>query len=210
MKIPIDLAVNLLKALADKTRIQILALLQDGKKNVNEISKSLNKPQPRISGHLKTLIDQDIVIFKQDKQKQYFQVKNTAIYDVIAAITSIIPGNAGSPPTDADLLNAQERMLKLLGDRTRLQILDLLVEGTKPSSSIQDTLLKCQSTICDHLTALVDNGILTFDQSGPQKMYRIQSQGINNILTSIISFISEINKDKIDFIAAQDIKDTLF
>jgi ArsR family transcriptional regulator, arsenate/arsenite/antimonite-responsive transcriptional repressor len=205
MKIPIEFAVNLLKAIADKTRLQILVLLQDGKKNVNEICKALNKPQPRISGHLKILVDQGIVTFKQDKQKRYFQVKNAMIYDIIAAITSIVPKNANNE----DSFDGQERLLKLLGDRTRLQILELLADGKSTSSLIQDSLLKCQSTICDHLTALVENGILTFNQEGPQKLYKIQSQQITDVLASIVGFIAGQNKDKINIIAAQDIKDTL-
>ena len=205
MKIPIDLAVNLLKAIGDKTRLQILVLLQDGKKSVNEISALLNKPQPRISGHLKILVDQGIVIFKQNKQKRFFQVKNAMIYDVIAAITSIIPDDPGHD----ELLDMQERLLKLLGDKTRLQILDLIADSKRPSSSIQDSLLKCQSTICDHLAALVDNDILTFDQSGPQKVYAIKSDRINDVIAAIITFITETNKDKIDSIADHDIKDTL-
>ncbi|HME54559.1 MAG TPA: metalloregulator ArsR/SmtB family transcription factor [Candidatus Lokiarchaeia archaeon] len=209
MKIPIELAVNLLKAIGDKTRLQILVLLQDGKKNVNEISTFLKKPQPRISGHLKTLIDQGILIFKQDKQKRYFQVKNNGIYDVIAAITSIIPENAGDTLNNDDLMQAQVQVLELLAQATRLQILEILADGTKPSSAIQETLLKCQSTICDHLTALVDNGILTFDQSGPQKMYKIQSPRITDVLATIASYIAVINKNKIESIAAHDIQDTL-
>lgn len=78
-------------------------------------------------------------------------------------------------------------LLKALGHPVRLQIvIELLDNGTKCVTDIQDILPFSQSNISQHLTVLRNAGIVDFTQDGAQRCYFIcDSQlagGIINLL----------------------------
>src|SRR3989339_101714 len=52
-----DLVLNALRAAADPTRLRILAVLESGELTVSELVAILGQSQPRISRHLKILVD---------------------------------------------------------------------------------------------------------------------------------------------------------
>lgn len=53
--------VNLLKALADKSRLQILECIQKGTSNPGEIAKKLNRHRSTVEKHLRVLLRAGIV-----------------------------------------------------------------------------------------------------------------------------------------------------
>ncbi len=57
---------NCFKALADKTRIRLINILLHYELNVNEIVSILGMSQPRISRHLKVLLDSGLVSSRRD------------------------------------------------------------------------------------------------------------------------------------------------
>jgi DNA-binding transcriptional ArsR family regulator len=89
VKIPIDQASNLLKALADKSRLQIIELLYDGEKSSKDIEDGLGKCQSTTSQHLKVLVDSDLLSFRQDGLKKYYKVKGEVL-DFVSAITTLV------------------------------------------------------------------------------------------------------------------------
>jgi DNA-binding transcriptional ArsR family regulator len=89
VKIPIDQASNVLKALADRSRLQIIELLVDGEKSSKDIEDGLGKCQSTTSQHLKVLVDSELVSFRQDGLKKYYKVKGEVL-DFVAAITSLV------------------------------------------------------------------------------------------------------------------------
>ncbi len=89
VKIPIDQASNLLKALADKSRLQIIEILYDGEKNSKDIEDALGKCQSTTSQHLKLLVDSDLLTIRQDGLKKYYKVK-PEVLDFVAAINALV------------------------------------------------------------------------------------------------------------------------
>lgn len=89
MKIPVDQASNLLKALADKSRLQIIEMLYDGEKNSKEIEDGLGKCQSTTSQHLKLLVESDLLSYRQDGLKKYYKVK-ADVLDFVAALAALV------------------------------------------------------------------------------------------------------------------------
>lgn len=100
--------------------------------------------------------------------------------------------------------------LKVLGDYTRLEILELLKNGEKTSKEIEDTLEKSQSTISQHLKTLIETELINFEKKGNTKYYKIKYEYIFKILTFIQSFVITLHKEKVKKAADLDIYDTLF
>ncbi|MHA1241316.1 MAG: ArsR/SmtB family transcription factor [Promethearchaeota archaeon] len=100
--------------------------------------------------------------------------------------------------------------LKVLGDQTRLEILDLLYQEKKTSSEIQSALEKSQSTISQHLKVLTSKNLITFDRFNNIKYYKIKNKEVFKLLIDIKSFVAEINKERLQAMSNEDILDTLF
>jgi ArsR family transcriptional regulator, arsenate/arsenite/antimonite-responsive transcriptional repressor len=70
----IDELENLFKALADKTRLRILALLGNNEVCVCHIHDSLGLPQPTVSRHLAYLRRSGLVVARRDGVWMHYQV----------------------------------------------------------------------------------------------------------------------------------------
>ncbi len=93
---------NLFKALADKTRLRILALLGNNEVCVCHIHDSLGLPQPTVSRHLAYLRKSGLVATRRDGVWMHYQMSrslNPAIQDVIAAAVKALDQ---SPATTQD------------------------------------------------------------------------------------------------------------
>ena len=99
--------------------------------------------------------------------------------------------------------------LKVLTDQTRLEILDLLNHEKRPSSEIQSTLNKSQSTISQHLKVLANKNLIIFERINNTKYYKIKNKEIFKLLVDIKSFVAGINKEKLQTMSNEDIIDTL-
>ena len=75
-------------ALADPSRLEILAFLRDGEKCVCEIVPHLNLIQPVVSRHLKILKDAGIARCRKDGTKRMYSIVDSRIYSVVDALTS--------------------------------------------------------------------------------------------------------------------------
>ena len=84
----VDELENVFKALADKTRLRILALLGNNEVCVCHIHDSLRLPQPTVSRHLAYLRKVGLVAARRDGVWMHYQVSTSlspAIQGVIAA-----------------------------------------------------------------------------------------------------------------------------
>ena len=68
--------INLIKSLADETRLKILAILERGEFSVQEITHILSMGQSRISRHLKILTDAGITSPRREGSWTYYSLKN--------------------------------------------------------------------------------------------------------------------------------------
>jgi ArsR family transcriptional regulator len=98
----VDELENLFKALADKTRLRILALLGNNEVCVCHIHDSLGLPQPTVSRHLAYLRKSGLVATRRDGVWMHYQMSrslNPAMQDVIAAAVKALHQ---SPATTQD------------------------------------------------------------------------------------------------------------
>ncbi len=73
-KLPLDLAVNLMKAAGEPTRLRLLALLEHGDLTVSDLIDILGQSQPRISRHLKLLSEAGLLERYREGAWAYFRL----------------------------------------------------------------------------------------------------------------------------------------
>ena len=79
--------VSLLKCICDETRFEILELLQKYKELcVNDFVEKLEKDQPLVSHHLKTLKKCGIVKSRDEGKKAMYAISNNQLSELIANI----------------------------------------------------------------------------------------------------------------------------
>ena len=80
--------ISLLKCICDETRYGILELLQENKELcVNDFVEKLEKGQPLISHHLKTLKKCGIVKSREEGKKAMYMISNNQLSELISSIT---------------------------------------------------------------------------------------------------------------------------
>jgi ArsR family transcriptional regulator len=90
-----------LKALADPTRLRLLALLDRGEATVGELVEVLGQSQPRVSRHLRILSEAGLVSHFRDGQWMYYCLERSAPAAVLAARTLDL-ARSGDPLFAAD------------------------------------------------------------------------------------------------------------
>lgn len=80
--------VSLLKCICDETRYEILELLQKNKELcVNDFVEKLEKGQPLVSHHLKTLKKCGIVKSRDEGKKAMYMISSSQLSELILNIT---------------------------------------------------------------------------------------------------------------------------
>lgn len=69
-------------ALAEPNRLQIVELLRDKPRPVNEIVDRLNLHQPQVSKHLRILADAGLVEVRPRAQQRYYNLRPQAFKDI--------------------------------------------------------------------------------------------------------------------------------
>jgi ArsR family transcriptional regulator len=80
---------EILKAVAQETRLSILELLRDGERCVCEIFPAIRQEQSNVSRHLNMMLKAGILARRKEGLKIFYAVKHTealAIVDLAAAI----------------------------------------------------------------------------------------------------------------------------
>lgn len=105
---PLDLLVNQLKAAGDETRIRVLALLRHGERTVKELTEILGQSQPRVSRHLKVLMEAGLVSRSPEGSWVHYRLADeTTGRDVALGILG------GLDASDARLRRDEERLTGL-------------------------------------------------------------------------------------------------
>lgn len=73
--LPFDRALAMLRAAAEETRLRILALLAEGELSVSDLTDILGQSQPRISRHLKLLVEADLVERHREGAWAFFRLR---------------------------------------------------------------------------------------------------------------------------------------
>lgn len=105
MKLTLDRLVDTMKAAAESSRLRILALLSHGDLTVSDLTDILGQSQPRVSRHLKLLLEAGLIGRYQEGSWAYFTLAETdAQRDFVTGLVSRI--RAG----DAQIERDQERL----------------------------------------------------------------------------------------------------
>jgi ArsR family transcriptional regulator len=98
----VDELENVFKALADKTRLRILALLGNNEVCVCHIHDSLGIPQPTVSRHLAYLRKSGIVAVRRDGVWMHYQVSRSLNPVVQAVVATALNALQQLPATNED------------------------------------------------------------------------------------------------------------
>lgn len=94
---------------------------------------------------------------------------------------------------DGDLITAREHLFKALGDRTRLEIIEMLREfGEMSVTEIQMKLGKEQNLISHHLSCLKDCSLAASRKEGKSMIYSIRDKRILKLLTITDDYVRSL------------------
>jgi ArsR family transcriptional regulator len=98
----VDELENLFKALADKTRLRIVALLGNNEVCVCHIHDCLGVPQPTVSRHLAYLRKSGLVTVRRDGVWMHYQVSGSLSPVIRAVLATVVEALQQLPATTQD------------------------------------------------------------------------------------------------------------
>jgi ArsR family transcriptional regulator len=105
MNVALDTMVDTLKAAAESSRLRILVLLAQGDLTVSDLTEILGQSQPRVSRHLKLLMEADLIGRYQEGSWAFFRLS-----DQDAARGFVLRLIAGVDPADPQIERDMERL----------------------------------------------------------------------------------------------------
>src|SRR3954470_5861846 len=109
----LDFTLNALRALAEETRLRILALLFEGELSVSDLTDILSQSQPRISRHLKVLVEAGLVERNREGAWAFFRLADRG------AARLLMPVLSSLDRFDARLAEDRERLAAVREARAR-------------------------------------------------------------------------------------------
>ena len=90
MKELIELRAEILKAVAQPTRLKIMDFLRDGERCVCEIFPAIGEEQPNPPRHLNMMLAAGALSRRKDGLKIYYAIKHPEILQVMDIVTGIV------------------------------------------------------------------------------------------------------------------------
>lgn len=106
---------DILKLLADSTRLRIVALLSREEFSVAELQEILGMGQSRISSHLALLRKGDVVLDRREGKKTFYSINGRLRQETLSLIRAACANLAGLPEYEED----QENLARVLEKRRR-------------------------------------------------------------------------------------------
>jgi DNA-binding transcriptional ArsR family regulator len=91
-----DFQAEILKAIAQETRLSILELLRDGERCVCEIFPAINQEQSNVSRHLNMMQKAGILTRRKDGLRIFYAVKHPEVLAIVDLAAAILKSEAGS------------------------------------------------------------------------------------------------------------------
>jgi DNA-binding transcriptional ArsR family regulator len=82
-------AVNLLKGLANESRLMIMCVLSEGEVSVGQLNQRIKLSQSALSQHLAVLRDQALVQTRRESQTIYYRLSDTAAMSIIELLHNV-------------------------------------------------------------------------------------------------------------------------
>lgn len=93
---PHEFQAEILKAIAQETRLSILELLRDGERCVCEIFPAISQEQSNVSRHLNVMQKAGILTRRKDGLKIFYAIKHPEVLAIIGLAAGIMKREAGS------------------------------------------------------------------------------------------------------------------
>ena len=90
MKELVELRAEILKALAQPTRLKIIDFLRDGERCVCEIFPAIGEEQSNTSRHLNMMLSAGVLSRRKEGLKIYYAVKHAEILTILDMVTSVV------------------------------------------------------------------------------------------------------------------------
>jgi len=90
MKELIELRAEILKAVAQPTRLKIIDFLRDGERCVCEIFPAIGEEQSNTSRHLNMMLVAGVLSRRKDGLKIYYAIKHPEILQVMDIVTGVV------------------------------------------------------------------------------------------------------------------------
>ncbi|MCB9959885.1 MAG: metalloregulator ArsR/SmtB family transcription factor [Rhodospirillaceae bacterium] len=101
-----------LRAVAEPTRLRILALCADGELTVTDLTQLLDQSQPRVSRHLKILVDAGVLVRYREGTFAMFRLADRGVpADLVRSVCALLPD------ADAALAADRGRLAELKAER---------------------------------------------------------------------------------------------
>lgn len=113
-KLSFDPLVDALKAVAEPTRLRLVLLLARSDLTVSELTTILGQSQPRISRHLKLLVESGVLARYQEGAWAYFRVSDDA--SVVGLVRSLL---SWADEADSTIARDGERLEAVRAERAR-------------------------------------------------------------------------------------------
>jgi ubiquinone/menaquinone biosynthesis C-methylase UbiE/DNA-binding transcriptional ArsR family regulator len=95
---------EIFRALADPTRLRIIALLRAMELSVGEIAQVLSQSQPRVSRHVRILVDAGLVSKRREGSWVFLMPASSALSSPLCALLDAAPGDQDQADARADAL----------------------------------------------------------------------------------------------------------
>ena len=82
-------AVNLLKGLANESRLMIMCVLSEGEVSVGQLNQRIKLSQSALSQHLAVLRDQGLVQTRRESQTIYYRLSDSAALNIIELLHDV-------------------------------------------------------------------------------------------------------------------------
>lgn len=82
-------AVNLLKGLANESRLMIMCVLSEGEISVGQLNERIQLSQSALSQHLAVLREQNLVQTRRESQTIYYSLSDSAAMDIIELLHDV-------------------------------------------------------------------------------------------------------------------------
>ncbi len=86
----LELKAEILKALAQPTRLKILELLRNGEKCICEIVPAINGEQSNISRHISLMQKSNLVTTRKEGVKVMVKVKDPKVFEILDSIALLL------------------------------------------------------------------------------------------------------------------------
>lgn len=161
---------QLLKVIADETRLRILGLLAERERNGKELAERLELTPPTISHHMRKLVAAGIVTSTPDAQQQHYSLNSQLLLD---ARTAPLRPSAPAAPSPAD------------GDEERARVLRNFFEGPRLKSIPAQR--KQRVIVLQHLLKQFDPS-RTYTEREVNDMLRVAHEDVATLRRELVDY----------------------